>query len=517
MFVPAAAAQTAPTADAGADQTVAEGATVTLDGSGSSDSANRALTYAWSQTGGAEVELSSTGAVRPSFIAPMQLAANATLTFSLTVTAGGTDSQPDTVAITVTAGSDDAPTADAGTDQTVYEGAMVALDGTGSRDPEGQALTYAWSQTGGTSVTLSSATVVSPTFTAPSSLTATAALTFSLTVTASSTDSQPDTVTITVPAGSTAPTTTAPTVGSVGFFGSPYRGDTYGVGERISVAVSFNTVVSVVGMPQVALTIGTRTRYATFYHANGRDTYFRYWTQPGDADTDGIAIPQNAVRLNGGAIRDATDTAVNAAITHSAVTADSDRKVNGRLVYPPRQAWVQIMSSPYSGDTYKLAETVTVNVRFNKAVRVIGTPSVELTIGTRKRQARYDSTIYSRVVFTYAVQAADADADGISIDANAIRLNGGAIKDVVATNTDAVLTHTAVAASTSQKVDGSLAPAVSRIRFHPSLLPSGGTYTKGDTMWLEVWFDQAVSVSGSPRLGLQIGSRTRRRPKRRTR
>ena len=178
-------------------------------------------------------------------------------------------------------------------------------------------------------------------------------------------------------------------------------------------------------------------------------------------------------------------------------------------MYPPRQAWVRITSSPYSGDTYKLAETVTLNVFFNKAVRVIGTPSVELTIGTRKRQACYDSTIYSRVVFTYAVQAADADADGISIDANAIRLNGGAIKDVVATNTDAVLTHSAAAASTSQKVDGSLAPAVSRIRFHPSLLPSGGTYTKGDTMWLEVWFDQAVSVSGSPRLGLQIGSRTR--------
>ena len=179
----------APTANAGADQTVAEGATVTLDGSGSSDSANRALTYAWSQTSGVEVELSSTGVVRPSFLAPTQLAANATLTFSLTVTAGGTDSQPDTVAITVTAGSDDAPTADAGTDQTVYEGATVTLDGTGSRDPEGQALMYAWSQTGGATVTLSSASAVSPTFTAPSSLTATAALTFSLTVTASSTAS----------------------------------------------------------------------------------------------------------------------------------------------------------------------------------------------------------------------------------------------------------------------------------------------------------------------------------------
>ena len=134
-----------------------------------------------------------------------------------------------------------------------------------------------------------------------------------------------------MPAGST-----APTVGSVGFFGNPYRGDAYGVGERISIAVSFDNPVSVTGMPQVALTIGTRRRYATFYYApaDGRHTYFRYWIQPGDADTDGIDIPQNAVRLNGGAIRDATDTTVNAALTHSAVTADSDRKVDGRLVYP---------------------------------------------------------------------------------------------------------------------------------------------------------------------------------------
>ena len=53
-YAPSAAAQTATPANAGADQTVAEGATVTLDGSGSSDSANRALTYAWSQTSGAD-------------------------------------------------------------------------------------------------------------------------------------------------------------------------------------------------------------------------------------------------------------------------------------------------------------------------------------------------------------------------------------------------------------------------------------------------------------------------------
>ncbi len=111
--------------------------------------------------------------------------------------------------------------------------------------------------------------------------------------------------------------------------------------------------------------------------------------------------------------------------------------------------------------------------------------------------------------FRYRVRPGDRDTNGIAIPQNAIRLNGGIIKDFVATNTDVVLTHTAEDASTSQKVDGSLAPAVHRIRFHASLLPAGGTYTKGDTMWPEVWFDQALAVSGIPQLALGICSRTR--------
>ena len=66
--------------------------------------------------------------------------------------------------MTVTAGSNDAPVADAGTPQTVGEGATVTLTGTGT-DPEGESLTYAWSQTGGTpSVTLTGADTASASF-----------------------------------------------------------------------------------------------------------------------------------------------------------------------------------------------------------------------------------------------------------------------------------------------------------------------------------------------------------------
>jgi len=59
------------------------------------------------------------------------------------------------------------PTAEAGADQTVKENTLVTLDGSHSRDPNEQTLTYAWTQLSGTAVVLSDASSATPTFTAP--------------------------------------------------------------------------------------------------------------------------------------------------------------------------------------------------------------------------------------------------------------------------------------------------------------------------------------------------------------
>ncbi len=67
------------------------------------------------------------------------------------------------------AGGNAAPLADAGVSTFVNGGTCVTLDGSGSLDPEAQGLTYSWTQVAGATVTLSSATDVMPTFTAPTS------------------------------------------------------------------------------------------------------------------------------------------------------------------------------------------------------------------------------------------------------------------------------------------------------------------------------------------------------------
>jgi MYXO-CTERM domain-containing protein len=74
-----------------------------------------------------------------------------------------------------------APVAEAGADQVVAIGATVALDATGSSDANGDALTFAWTQTAGPAVTLLDAASVVAAFKAPAVATQTV-LTFQVKV-----------------------------------------------------------------------------------------------------------------------------------------------------------------------------------------------------------------------------------------------------------------------------------------------------------------------------------------------
>jgi ELWxxDGT repeat protein len=186
----------APVADAGDDQTVQEGSPVTLHGGESFDPDSDPLTYQWAQTAGPDVSLSDPAAAEPTFTAPLVGAAGETLAFALTVSDGFAVSTDEVVV--VVSNVNQAPHADAGSDQTVDEATVVTLDGSASSDPDGGSLSYSWTQRSGPPVTLSDPGSARPRFTAPEVCAGRVTLVFQLIVSDGTAASPPDTVSITV-------------------------------------------------------------------------------------------------------------------------------------------------------------------------------------------------------------------------------------------------------------------------------------------------------------------------------
>ncbi len=197
VFAPAlsGAVNHPPVANAGPDQTVNENSFANLDGTGSSDPDGDPLTFLWTQIVGPSVTLFIPTSSTPTFTTP-QVSVTTVLTFQLVVNDGKVNSSPSTVNITVLH-INQPPIANAGPDQTVNVGNLVTLNGTGSSDPDGDPITFLWTQVAGPTVRLSNARVATPTFTAPKVNTSTL-LTFQLVVNDGKVDSPSDSVNITV-------------------------------------------------------------------------------------------------------------------------------------------------------------------------------------------------------------------------------------------------------------------------------------------------------------------------------
>jgi hypothetical protein len=174
---------------AGPDQLADRDDVVTLDGRGSSHPGGSALRYQWDQTYGRPVALVGARTATPTFTAPE---GPAEVRFRLIVRDAEGRTRTDFVAVVVNG----PPTAAAGPDRTVLDGATVTLTGTRSADPEGAPLTSRWAQVAGPAVTLVGAEGAVATFTAPGGP---AELRFELTVTDPRGRTGVDGVTVTVP------------------------------------------------------------------------------------------------------------------------------------------------------------------------------------------------------------------------------------------------------------------------------------------------------------------------------
>ncbi|MEW5737675.1 MAG: myxosortase-dependent M36 family metallopeptidase [Myxococcota bacterium] len=153
----------APAADAGAAQTVDERSIVALEGSGA-DPDGDSVTFRWRQVSGPPARLASLTSPGTTFTAP-EVTADATLEFELVTNDGALDSAPARVSVAVRQVNRRPSVSVVGAGR-VAEGQQLVMSAIGV-DADGDALTYAWTQTAGPTVALSDARAPSPSFTAP--------------------------------------------------------------------------------------------------------------------------------------------------------------------------------------------------------------------------------------------------------------------------------------------------------------------------------------------------------------
>lgn len=153
-----------PVVNAGADIVIVarDNSSIDVNLTGTAtDADGDTLTISWVQVSGPNVTLNNADTLDASFTAPSP-SQDTDYVFSLTADDGG---QSASTLITVSINPNQAPAVSI-SNGTVEEGASFTLNATSS-DNEGDSLSYQWTQTAGPTVSLSSSTVLSPSFTAP--------------------------------------------------------------------------------------------------------------------------------------------------------------------------------------------------------------------------------------------------------------------------------------------------------------------------------------------------------------
>ncbi|WP_156528463.1 Ig-like domain-containing protein, partial [Bradyrhizobium stylosanthis] len=253
--------------------------------------------------------------------------------------------------------------------------------------------------------------------------------------------------------------TVAPTISSEAITGATgIQNSTLNAGDVVSITVNFSENVTVTGTPQLALNIGGTAVQASYSSGSGTGALvFTYTILAGQTDSNGISIDTNALSLNGGTIKDAAGN--NATITATSVADNANFKVD--TTAPTISSEVITGATGIQNSTLNAGDVVSVTVNFSENVTVTGTPQLALNIGGTTVQASYSSgSGTGALVFTYTILAGQTDSNGISIDSNALSLNGGTIKDAAGNN--ATITSVSVADNASFKVD-TTAPSVPSI------------------------------------------------------
>ena len=200
--------------------------------------------------------------------------------------------------------------------------------------------------------------------------------------------------------------------------------------------------------------------------------------------------------------------------------------LQGRLyaispLYAVEQARIEsasIASTPRNTTRgYFVGEEIRVRIRYNEPVAVTQAndpPSVWLKVGNEVRRAWYASgSGTADLVFAYTVQSGDVDTNGVSLCSDTslnstcgnIALNGGTIM-ATADDTRAPVNYPELGNQAAHGIGG---PQVIGVAMQ-SAPASGDSYAAGETVTVRLTFAEAVDVTGTPYVYLNVGGAVRK-------
>ena len=216
-----------------------------------------------------------------------------------------------------------------------------------------------------------------------------------------------------------------PYVRTVKISSSPQeRRSAYGIGDEVSVAVTFSDPVQVTGTPLVGLQVGKDAKQAIY--ESGADTsrlVFAYFVAEGDEDADGLGIEPNSLSLDGGTIRG--ESGKDAVLDHEELEDDPGHKVDGirpalaagKEASVKRDTLMLTFAEALDGFLTLEAERFTVKVEGNRrdvSRIVVGGSTVRLNLASAVKAGESVTVSYTVDVESEAQPLRDTAGNGAS-------------------------------------------------------------------------------------------------------
>ena len=239
---------------------------------------------------------------------------------------------------------------------------------------------------------------------------------------------------------------------------------TYNLTQNVDFVFNFNENVTVTGTPRLSLTVGSATRYAAYHSGSGSSALtFRYDTQANDEDTDGIAFAANSIDLNSGTLKDSLGNAATLSFS-SIVPTLTGVKVD---TVPPTISGLSNDGTAKKTKSWSWSCSETCTYR-----------------------STVDTTSNTNPTGTYSSTATASQTSGDGTYYLHVQAKDSAGNESTVSHVSAVLDNTGPSPSSMSG-------------------PSNGTYNLTQNVDFTITFDEAVTVTGTPRLSLTVGSATK--------